>query len=64
MVVQGLSQPGDDLRVPERPEVAPERIRYEYHDAYMPDARVVERNGCYHLEVEGMSESVEVVRKA
>ena len=35
---------------------------YHYHYAYMPYARVVERNGGYELEVDGMSDGVEVVK--
>ena len=36
--------------------------KYHYHYAYMPHAVVIEdRNGC-HLQVEGVSEKVEVVR--
>ena len=36
--------------------------KYHYHYAYMPSARVVSRDGAYHLEVDGMSDSVEVVQ--
>lgn len=36
--------------------------RYNYYYAYMPHAVVIEdRSGC-HLQVEGMSDKVEVVR--
>ena len=37
--------------------------RYHYYYAYMPQARVVERNGRYYLEVDGVGVSVEVVRE-
>jgi hypothetical protein len=36
--------------------------KYHYHYAYMPHARVVVRNGAYELEVDGMSDSVEVTK--
>ena len=36
--------------------------KYHYHYAYMPRAKVVDDSGGYRLEVDGMSESVEVVR--
>lgn len=36
--------------------------KYNYHYAYMPRAKVVEKGGRYVLEVEGMSDSVEVRR--
>ncbi|MDP5239917.1 hypothetical protein Q9Q94_10255 [Uliginosibacterium sp. 31-16] len=36
--------------------------KYLYHYAYMPYAKVVQRNGGYYLEVEGMDDSVEVVK--
>lgn len=35
--------------------------KYCYHYAYMPLAKVVERQGAYYLEVEGMNDSVQVV---
>ncbi|HEX9431062.1 MAG TPA: hypothetical protein VF944_11865 [Candidatus Bathyarchaeia archaeon] len=34
--------------------------KYQYHYAYMPQAKVVDRNGSYYLEIDGLS--VEVVR--
>ena len=37
--------------------------RYHYHYAYMPQAQVVERNGRYYLEVNGLNVSVNVVRE-
>ncbi len=36
--------------------------KYFYYYAYMPQARVVDDQGGYRLEVDGMGESVEVVR--
>jgi hypothetical protein len=36
--------------------------RYHYHYAYMPYAKVIDDHGRYRLEVEGMDDSVEVVR--
>ena len=36
--------------------------KYHYHYAYMPSAKVVNRDGGYHLEVEGIDDSVEVVQ--
>ena len=36
--------------------------KYNYHYAYMPHARVVDDGGGYRLEVDGMSDSVEVAR--
>lgn len=36
--------------------------KYNYHYAYMPRAKVVDDHGGYRLEVDGMSDSVEVVR--
>jgi hypothetical protein len=36
--------------------------KYNYYYAYMPFAKVVDRGGAYYLEVDGMSDSVEVVR--
>ena len=36
--------------------------KYQYQYAYMPYARVVQRDGSYYLEVEGMDDSVQVVR--
>jgi len=36
--------------------------KYNYHYAYMPRAKVVDKGGRYVLEVEGMSNSVEVRR--
>jgi hypothetical protein len=38
------------------------QYKYHYYYAYMPHARVVDRNGGFELEVDGMSDSVEVVR--
>lgn len=35
-------------------------IKYNYHYAYMPRAKVTQDGVCYILEVEGMSDSVEV----
>jgi hypothetical protein len=35
--------------------------KYNYHYAYMPQAKVVDDDG-YRLEVDGMSDSVKVVR--
>ncbi len=37
--------------------------RYHYHYAYRPQARVVEQNGRYYLEVDGVGLKVEVVRE-
>ena len=37
--------------------------KYHYHYAYMPHARVVEKNGDTYLEVDGMSDQV-LVRRA
>ena len=36
--------------------------KYDYHYAYMPEAKVVDDHGGYRLVVDGMSDSVEVVR--
>lgn len=36
--------------------------KYRYHYAYMPHAKVVQRDGGYYLEVEGMDDSVAVVK--
>jgi hypothetical protein len=36
--------------------------KYHYHYAYRPEAKVIDRNGRYYIEVEGVSESVEVKR--
>lgn len=36
--------------------------KYHYHYAYRPDAKVVEENCSYYLEVDGVSGSVEVKR--
>jgi hypothetical protein len=36
--------------------------KYNYYYAYMPCARVVDDHGGYRLEVDDMSDSVEVVR--
>jgi hypothetical protein len=36
--------------------------QYHYHYAYAPEAKVVDRDGGYYLEVDGMDDSVEVVR--
>lgn len=36
--------------------------KYNYHYAYMPYAKVVDSGGRNQLEVDGMSDSVEVVR--
>jgi len=36
--------------------------KYYYHYAYMPRAKIVDRNGRYYLEVDGMNDCVEVVR--
>lgn len=36
--------------------------KYVYHYAYMPFAKVVDRGGAQYLEVEGMDDSVQVVR--
>jgi hypothetical protein len=36
--------------------------KYNYHYAYGPSAKVVEDRGRYRLEVEGMSDTVEVTR--
>jgi hypothetical protein len=35
--------------------------KYQYHYAYMPEAKVIEKDGVYLLEVEDMDDSVEVV---
>jgi hypothetical protein len=35
---------------------------YCYHDAYNPSARVIQRGSRFYLEVEGLSQSVEVTR--
>jgi len=34
---------------------------YYYHYAYMPDAKVIYKNGSYFLLVEGIEETVEVI---
>ncbi len=36
--------------------------KYDYYYAYMPDTKVVDDDGGYRLVVEGMDDSVEVVR--
>jgi hypothetical protein len=36
--------------------------KYSYHYAYMPQARVTDDRGAYRLEVDGIRDSVEVVR--
>ncbi|MEK7996717.1 MAG: hypothetical protein AAB403_23175 [Planctomycetota bacterium] len=36
--------------------------KYDYYYAYMPEAKVVGDQGGYRLQVDGMSDSVEVVR--
>ena len=36
--------------------------KYYYHYAYMPRAKVIQDKGRYILEVEGMTDSVEVLR--
>lgn len=36
--------------------------KYHYHYAYMPRARVIAINGGYHLVVDGVGDTVEVVR--
>lgn len=36
--------------------------KYHYHYTYMPDAKVVDEGGAYLLHVDGVSESVVVVR--
>ena len=36
--------------------------KYTYYYAYMPPARVIEDQQGYRLEVEGLADSVEVVR--
>jgi hypothetical protein len=36
--------------------------KYLYHYSYMPQARVIETNGRYLLQIEGINDAVEVVR--
>ena len=36
--------------------------KYDYHYAYMPRAKVVDDHGGCRLEVDGMNDSIEVVR--
>ena len=36
--------------------------KYYYHYAYMPSAKVVEEGGSCYLEVDGMNDTVEVVK--
>jgi hypothetical protein len=36
--------------------------KYQYHYAYMPRAKVIDRSGAYYLQVDGIAESVQVVR--
>ena len=40
-----------------------DEYRYYYRYAYMPGARVVERNGRHYLEVDGVGVNVAVVRE-
>lgn len=37
-------------------------FEYQYHYAYMPRAKVIDRGGAYYLQVDGIAESVQVVR--
>jgi hypothetical protein len=36
--------------------------KYQYHYAYKPRAKVIDRSGAYYLQVDGIAESVQVVR--
>ena len=36
--------------------------KYHYHYAYMPNAKVIDDNGIFELEVEGTDDEVPVVR--
>lgn len=36
--------------------------KYHYHYAYRPTARIIEKSGCFVLHVEGMSDTVQVVK--
>ena len=35
-------------------------MKYDYVYSYMPNAKVIDKNGCYKLYVEGMSDCVDV----
>ncbi len=34
--------------------------KYHYHYAYRPEAKIIDKGGRYYLEVDGVSDSVEV----
>lgn len=36
--------------------------KYNYSYAYMPHARIVQRDAAYYIEVDGLADSVQVVR--
>jgi hypothetical protein len=36
--------------------------KYHYYYAYMPSAKVVDDRGTFHLEIDGLNDSVEVVK--
>jgi len=36
--------------------------KYNYHYSYRPQAKIVERNSRYFIEVDGMNDTVEVVK--
>jgi len=36
--------------------------KYHYHYSYMPRAKVIDRGGASYLQVDGLDESVQVVR--
>lgn len=45
-----------------RQKVYQYQYQYHYHYAYAPEAKVVDGDGGHDLEVDGMDDSVEVVR--